>query len=53
MPALEARTRLLELAGDHERLSADLARERRRVLMVNQNYRWFPAPRLDCICFCW
>jgi predicted dehydrogenase len=25
---------------------ADLARERRRVLMVNQNYRWFPAPRL-------
>jgi tetratricopeptide (TPR) repeat protein len=26
-PALEARTRLLELAGDHERLSADLARE--------------------------
>jgi tetratricopeptide (TPR) repeat protein len=26
-PALEARTRLLELAGDHERLSQDLARE--------------------------
>lgn len=26
-PALEARTRLLELAGDHERLAADLARE--------------------------
>jgi predicted dehydrogenase len=23
-----------------------LARERRRVLMVNQNYRWFPAPWL-------
>jgi predicted dehydrogenase len=23
-----------------------LARERGRVLMVNQNYRWFPAPRL-------
>ena len=23
----------------------ELARERRRVLMVNQNYRWFPAPR--------
>jgi predicted dehydrogenase len=22
-----------------------LARERRRVLMVNQNYRWFPAPQ--------
>jgi predicted dehydrogenase len=28
------------------RVLADLARERRRVLMVNQNYRWFPAPRL-------
>jgi predicted dehydrogenase len=28
------------------RALADLARERRRVLMVNQNYRWFPAPRL-------
>lgn len=27
VPALEARTRLLELAGDHERLVADLARE--------------------------
>jgi tetratricopeptide (TPR) repeat protein len=26
-PALEGRTRLLELAGDHERLAADLARE--------------------------
>jgi cellulose synthase operon protein C len=26
-PALEARTRLLEVAGDHERLAADLARE--------------------------
>ena len=25
---------------------AELADERRRVLMVNQNYRWFPAPRL-------
>ncbi|HSA81656.1 MAG TPA: Gfo/Idh/MocA family oxidoreductase [Geminicoccaceae bacterium] len=25
---------------------ADLARACRRVLMVNQNYRWFPAPRL-------
>lgn len=25
---------------------ADLARQYRRVLMVNQNYRWFPAPRL-------
>jgi predicted dehydrogenase len=25
---------------------ARLARERRRVLMVNQNYRWFPAPSL-------
>jgi predicted dehydrogenase len=25
---------------------AALARERGRVLMVNQNYRWFPAPRL-------
>jgi predicted dehydrogenase len=25
---------------------ADLARECGRVLMVNQNYRWFPAPRL-------
>jgi predicted dehydrogenase len=25
---------------------ATLARERQRVLMVNQNYRWFPAPRL-------
>jgi predicted dehydrogenase len=24
----------------------ELARERARVLMVNQNYRWFPAPRL-------
>ncbi len=24
----------------------ELARARRRVLMVNQNYRWFPAPRL-------
>ena len=23
-----------------------LARARRRVLMINQNYRWFPAPRL-------
>ena len=23
----------------------ELARARRRVLMVNQNYRWFPAPR--------
>ncbi|HYZ26980.1 MAG TPA: Gfo/Idh/MocA family oxidoreductase [Geminicoccaceae bacterium] len=23
-----------------------LARDRQRVLMVNQNYRWFPAPRL-------
>jgi predicted dehydrogenase len=28
------------------RALADLARQRRRVLMVNQNYRWFPAPRL-------
>jgi predicted dehydrogenase len=28
------------------RALADLARHRRRVLMVNQNYRWFPAPRL-------
>ena len=27
VPALEARTRLLELAGDHERLAADLGRE--------------------------
>jgi tetratricopeptide (TPR) repeat protein len=27
VPALEARTRLLELAGDHERLASDLARE--------------------------
>jgi predicted dehydrogenase len=24
----------------------ELARRHRRVLMVNQNYRWFPAPRL-------
>lgn len=24
----------------------ELARARQRVLMVNQNYRWFPAPRL-------
>jgi predicted dehydrogenase len=28
------------------RALAALARERQRVLMVNQNYRWFPAPRL-------
>ncbi|HET6522620.1 MAG TPA: Gfo/Idh/MocA family oxidoreductase [Geminicoccaceae bacterium] len=28
------------------RALADLARRCRRVLMVNQNYRWFPAPRL-------
>jgi predicted dehydrogenase len=28
------------------RALAKLARERQRVLMVNQNYRWFPAPRL-------
>jgi predicted dehydrogenase len=28
------------------RALADLARGCRRVLMVNQNYRWFPAPRL-------
>jgi predicted dehydrogenase len=28
------------------RALATLARERQRVLMVNQNYRWFPAPRL-------
>lgn len=27
VPALEGRTRLLELAGDHDRLAADLARE--------------------------
>ena len=31
-------------AGRGGRL-VELARERRRVLMVNQNYRWFPAPR--------
>jgi predicted dehydrogenase len=28
------------------RMLEELARARRRVLMVNQNYRWFPAPRL-------
>jgi predicted dehydrogenase len=28
------------------RALADLARRRGLVLMVNQNYRWFPAPRL-------
>jgi predicted dehydrogenase len=28
------------------RALATLARKRQRVLMVNQNYRWFPAPRL-------
>lgn len=30
--------------AEAQALSA-LARERRRVLMVNQNYRWFPAPQ--------
>jgi predicted dehydrogenase len=28
------------------RMLAELARAQGRVLMVNQNYRWFPAPRL-------
>jgi predicted dehydrogenase len=49
--ALEAGLHVLVEKPFTERLEearglADLAHERRRVLMVNQNYRWFPAPRL-------
>ncbi len=31
---------------EEARALVELARRHRRVLMVNQNYRWFPAPRL-------
>jgi predicted dehydrogenase len=31
---------------EQARALAELARRRQRVLMVNQNYRWFPAPAL-------
>jgi predicted dehydrogenase len=31
---------------EEARALEELARDRQRVLMVNQNYRWFPAPRL-------